>query len=236
MIEGVCRPAREGNPDSVGEADADAGRLGKASMEHVRPAGRLCYIEAMVKLYGAGGRTFRCLWMLEEAGLEYEREFVDFAKGDTRADDFLQINPNGKVPVLVDGKLVLFESLAINFHIARCYAPAFWPAGSVGQSEAVQWLAWAMGELEGPHDAANRAGTQIDSDALQRSLNALRDSLANQQFVLGERFTVVDLNTACVLLRPQYRPVAEADPELSGWFQRCTARAALKRATAERKH
>jgi len=181
-----------------------------------------------LKLYGKGGRTFRCLWMLEEAGLLYERSLVDWSIGESRTPGFLRINPNGKVPVLEDGELVLFESLAINYHIARTYAEHLWPATQPNISRSIQWLAWAMGELEGPHDTANRTNSPVDGDRLGVSLNVLRTTLSRHEYMLGEEFTVVDLNTACLLLRPQYKPVIRNDPALRDWFAMCTERQALK--------
>ena len=181
-------------------------------------------------LYGKGGRTFRCLWMLEEAGVEYEHVPIDWSAGASRTPEFLEINPNGKIPVLADGGLRLFESLAINYHIARNYAAGLWVGDSRDQSLAMQWLAWGMGELEGPHDAANRDQTKVDGERLQGSLNALRQLLADQAYMLGDAFSVVDLNTACLLLRPQYREVAREDDALGEWFSTCTARPALAKA------
>jgi glutathione S-transferase len=81
-----------------------------------------------MQLYGTGGRVFRCLWMLEEAGIDYERVPVDWSLGESRTPAFLVLNPNGKVPLLVDGELQLFESLAINYHLARTCAPDLWVA------------------------------------------------------------------------------------------------------------
>ena len=137
--------------------------------------------------------------MLEEAGIEFEHVPVDWAAGETRAPEFLEINPNGKVPLLEDGDLKLFESLAINYHLARAYASHLWPSTEPGASIATQWLAWGMGELEGPHDAANRANALIDVDQLDTSLNALRGALSDRAYILGDEFSVVDLNTACLL-------------------------------------
>ncbi len=183
-------------------------------------------------LYGKGGRSFRCLWMLEEAGVDFQHVPVDWAAGESRTPEFLAINPNGKVPVLDDGSLRLFESLAINYHLARNHAAGLWVEHAQAESLALQWLAWGMGELEGPHDAANRAEQNIDGDRLQVSLDALRAALRSQPYLLGDRFSVVDLNTACLLLRPQYRRIARNDPELSTWFRACTSREALERAMA----
>lgn len=189
--------------------------------------------EKMLILYGTGGRSFRCLWMLEEAGIDYEQVGVDWSAGESRTPEFLAMNPNGKIPVLEDGGLRLFESLAINYHLARNYAVDLWAADSRAESLAMQWLAWGMGELEGPHDSANRAQAAIDVDRLELSLNALRRALSDRAYLLGETFSVVDLNTACLLLRPQYRKVARDDPELGAWFRACTRRPALERAMAK---
>jgi glutathione S-transferase len=191
----------------------------------------------MLTLYGTRqSRAFRCLWMLEEAGVDYRLEAVDFAKGEARNPAFLRINPNGKVPALVDGELTLFESLAINLHLARCYAADLWPLHPNGESRLFQWTIWAMGELEGPHDAANRSNTDLDADALHTSLDALRATLLDQDYLLENRFTVADLNTASVLLRPKIRPFAARDKQLGDWFRRCTSRPALARAVAQSPH
>ena len=69
----------------------------------------------MITIHGvAPSRTFRCLWLLEELGLEYERELNHWEDEGAGRAAYLALNPNGKVPCLVDGDLVLFESLAIN--------------------------------------------------------------------------------------------------------------------------
>ncbi len=170
--------------------------------------------------------------MLEEAGIAYEHVLVDWAAGESHTAEFLAINPNGKIPVLVDGELQLFESLAINYHLARHHASDLWVDNSHDESLALQWLAWGMGELEGPHDAANRDQSDIHHERLDVSLNALRQTLAERTFMLGDTFTVVDLNTASLLLRPQYRKVARDDATLGTWFRACTTRPALQQAMA----
>ena len=168
--------------------------------------------------------------MLEEAGLPYEHVLVDWAQGESRTPEFLAINPNGKIPVLTDGDLRLFESLAINYHIARHYAPALWVDDPREESVAIQWLAWGLAELEGPHDAANRDGSSVNVERLDVSLDVLRQTLSRQPYLLGDKFTVVDLNTAALLLRPQYRKFVRDDPQLCDWFSACTTREALDRA------
>ena len=184
----------------------------------------------MLTLYGTPmSRTFRCLWMLEEAGVAYELKSVDFAKGETKDPDYLRLNPNGRVPLLVEGELKIWESLAINLHIARRHAPQFWPTTEDQESRLHMWTAWVMGEIEGPHDAANKAGTHLDRAALDLSLNALRETLGVSPYLLGADFTVADLNVTSVLLRPKTVEVVKADPRLRDWFGRCTSRPALAR-------
>jgi glutathione S-transferase len=106
----------------------------------------------MLRLYGTPQtRTFRPLWMLEELGVPYELVKTDFASGDTRTAEFLRINPNGHVPALVDGDLALFESMAINLHLAERYGSGgLWPATADDRARAVQWSFWVMTECEAP--------------------------------------------------------------------------------------
>ena len=80
-----------------------------------------------VKLYGTSkSRALRSIWAIEETGIEYEHIPTSFA-GDSKKPEYLAINPNGRVPSLVDGDLVLFESMAINLYLAKKYGGALYP-------------------------------------------------------------------------------------------------------------
>ena len=71
------------------------------------------------KIYGiARTRAFRALWMAMELGIDYEHEPVEIGDAGARTPEFLAINPNGRLPVIVDDGFVLFESLAIT-HVSR---------------------------------------------------------------------------------------------------------------------
>jgi glutathione S-transferase len=97
----------------------------------------------MIKLYGVpGSRAMRALWMLEELGVPYENVPVDFVSG-TKQAEFKRLNPNGHIPVLEDGDLVLFESLAINLYLARKYDKGLWPTTVENEGRAYQWSLWA---------------------------------------------------------------------------------------------
>jgi glutathione S-transferase len=104
----------------------------------------------MIRLYGSPQtRAFRPLWMLEELGVPYELVKTDFASGDTRKAGFLEINPNGHVPALVDGELTLFESMAINLYLAQRYGQGtLWPASEHDRARTVQWAFWVVTECE----------------------------------------------------------------------------------------
>ncbi|MCZ8147735.1 MAG: glutathione S-transferase N-terminal domain-containing protein, partial [Roseomonas sp.] len=100
----------------------------------------------MLKIHGlARSRAFRCIWTAEEAGLPYEVIPVPFGP-DLKAA-MSGVNPNGKVPALQDGSLTLFESLAINLHIAGKAGAPLMPAGDDG-SRVLQWTLWAGTEAE----------------------------------------------------------------------------------------
>ncbi len=199
----------------------------------------------MLTLYGAPrSRAARCLWMLEELGVPYENDPVGFT-GASRTPEFLKLNPNGHIPVLRDGDLVLFESLAINLYLARKYGAetGLWPTTVEDEGRVYQWSVWAMTEAEGPlvtvlvHrrvlPEAQRDPKKIEEGVQQwpKPLAVLDGMLAGREYLLGDRFTVADLNVASVVL---WAPLAGLDmasaPHAQAWLARCTARPALQRA------
>ena len=94
----------------------------------------------MIKLYGIPmSRASRCLWMLEELGVKYENVPTRFI-GDVKKPDYLKLNPNGRIPTLDDEGTLIWESLAINLHLARKYSKGkLWPDSETDQSHAIQW-------------------------------------------------------------------------------------------------
>jgi len=185
----------------------------------------------LIKLYGTRqSRAFRCLWALEECDLDYELVPVDWQTGETRDPAFLSINPNGHVPVFQDGDLVMVESLAINLHLSQSVSSPMSLKTEIERSKALEWTIWAMAELEGPHDAANRRETDVDKDLRQSAFRVLNAHLSHSRYLIADRFTVADLNVASVLMRPKYMPHISAFAKLNDWFGRCAARPALTKA------
>src|SRR5438874_3810350 len=102
----------------------------------------------MLRLYGnIRSRAMRCLWLLEEIGAPYELIEKSTRPEDLQSDDYLRLNPNARIPTLVDGSTVLWESMVINLYLAQKY-PGPLPADAVTLGIAAQWSFWAMLETE----------------------------------------------------------------------------------------
>jgi len=196
----------------------------------------------MITLYGVPrSRAMRALWMLEELGVPYENVPTSFI-GETRTPEFLKLNPNGHIPVLRDGDLVVWESLAINLYLARKYDGGLWPRTVEDEGRTFQWSIWAMTELEEPiitcllHRAflpAEQRDAKKADDAAERfakPLGVLDGTLAGKPYILGDTFTVADLNVASVLC---WAGLAGLDlsraPNAAAWLGRCTGRPAFAR-------
>src|SRR5437016_7615576 len=109
-------------------------------------------MEGMMRLYEFGPtRSIRARWTLQELGVEFEPITVNLVAGEHRRPEFLKLNPAAKLPVLVDGDLVLTESVAIVLYLAEKYPEkSFLPAGLVQRADAYRWLLFAATELEQP--------------------------------------------------------------------------------------
>jgi glutathione S-transferase len=143
------------------------------------------------------------------------------------------------VPALVDDDLVLYESLSINLYLARKYGGPLAPVGLVPEALAVQWSFWVTTEVEKPllFASANRAlfaeAARDEEQALMaigklaRPFKVLNAHLAKQPFLLGDHFTVADLNVATVMdLAPQCGIALDTWPSLQAWHHQCLARPA----------
>jgi glutathione S-transferase len=198
----------------------------------------------MIKLYGIpASRAFRSRWMLEELGLQYENVPTNFT-GETRTAEFLKLNPNGHIPVLVDGETVLWESMAINLYLARAYGGgSLWPASVADEGRAFQWSLWVMTEVEGallmvlmqrrilPAERRDASAATAHEAKLAGPLAVLEGALRGRPFLLGDTFSVADLNVASVLT---WATLAGIDlgtwPQVGAWLQRCTSRPACQKA------
>ncbi len=201
----------------------------------------------MIVLYGAmASRAHRVVWMLKELELPFEHIQTNFLDGSTHTPAFLAVNPNGRVPALKDGEFLMCESMAINLYLAKKYGNGLAPANLEEDALCTQWSFWVVTEVEKPllFASANRALFKAESRdeeqalmaiaKLDRPLKVLDAHLASRSrhpakdaFVVGNRFTVADLNIATVMdLAPQCGISLDAWPHVKEWHARCLDRPA----------
>ena len=200
----------------------------------------------MLKLYGiTQSRAFRPLWLLHELGLPFEHIKVDFHGEGIKDSAYLSLNPNGRIPTLVDDDLVLWESMAINLYLARKYgvAAGMWPDTIENEARALQWSFWVMTEVESallsvlmhsrvlPQDKRDPEKLARNRGLLARPFEVLDKALATSTFLAGDRFTVADLNVAAVLswCKPALVPLKD-HAHLDAWLSGCLDRPARKAA------
>lgn len=166
----------------------------------------------MITLYGpARTSAGRCLWCLEETGVAYENKNVDMRAKEHKSEAFLKLNPNGKVPVMVDGDVTLFESMAINFYLADKYKPELLGLTPEDRALSYQWSFWASSELQDPiiqifiqkvfMPEEKRSQAVIDENLakLPGFFEVLDNALASKTYLNGKTFTLADLNTHTVV-------------------------------------
>jgi glutathione S-transferase len=199
----------------------------------------------MLTLYGTSkSRSARSLWALEELGLKYEHVPVEVPKA--KSPEHLQRNPNGHIPVLNDDGHYLWESMAINLYLAEKYGkPPFWPATTNGHGDCYKWSFFGMTEIE-PHlmtilrnrlflpaDQRDEKAIQNATESLKAPLKVLDDQLKTRPHLLGNDFSVADLNVAAVLsFALLVKLDMSATPAAQAWLQKCIGREANQRVRA----
>jgi glutathione S-transferase len=147
----------------------------------------------MLKLYGgARSRASIVQWYLEELGAEYEFVLLDMEAGQHRQPEFLSLNPMGKVPLIVDGEFILWESGAILLYLAQKYQQM--PDSLEQRSIMTQWILFANSTLAvGLFIEANRARE------MPKLLSPLSQIFQSQPYLLGDEFTVADVAVGSIL-------------------------------------
>jgi glutathione S-transferase len=204
----------------------------------------------MLQLYGnPASRAMRCLWMLEEIGEPYQLLEKSTRVDDLQTADYLRLNPNARIPTLVDGDVVIWESMAINLYLAQKYQGPMHCSAPEVLGIAAQWSFWAVLEMEEllldllMHRALLPEFTRDPSHAeradllLQKPLGVLNAALAGREFLGGRSFTVADLNVASVLVWGKMaRLRLSAHSEVKRWLDGCLARPAYSRVRDRRSH
>ncbi len=202
-----------------------------------------------ITLYGiSGSRAIRSIWAAEEVGIEYEHVPIHFAK-DAKTEEYLAINPNGRIPALLDaradGDMLLCESMAINLYLAKNYGGDLYPQTPVLEAQAWQWSVWGISEIEPlqmqivvqkfftPEDKQDAGVSARAQKGLARPLAVLNDALATTPYLLGDEFSIADLNLAGVMLLLEMVSFDTGDwPHVHDWLRRCYGRESLTAARA----
>jgi glutathione S-transferase len=204
----------------------------------------------MITIYGvARSRASRNIWFLKECGAEWRHVPVvqhyraDRAPGvlHTRSPEFLELSPEGAVPVMEHDGLVLGESLAINLYLAQVVGGAMGPrdvaeaarmtaaalyAATAIEPQAIKILYAHMEGRDGTDEG--RAEIAAAAEALLRPLAVLEACIGREGHPVGGRFTVADVNLAEVLRYAQRAPgLLERFPAVGGWLLGCQARPAF---------
>ncbi len=212
-----------------------------------------------LKIYGIGpSRAARPIWTALELGVPFDLISTPYAAGATRTPEFLAINPNGHIPVLIDeraeGAITVWESMACALYIARVHGKAdgqtIAPATPREEAEALRWSFWTVSELEAdaltvlmhrmamPEDQrkpelADKAESllKVPLAVLEKHLQAQRAK--GEAYLAANRFTVADVCVASVAswVRPAAALLAQY-PAVSSWLKVCLDRPAQAQARA----
>ena len=196
-----------------------------------------------LRIYGiARTRAFRALWIAEELGLAYQHLPIEIGEAGARSPEFLALNPNGRLPFIDDDGFVLFESLAITLYLAKKHSPGrLYPAALQAEAKAWQWSFWAISEVDRGVNIWSLHAVRLppnERDAARRDealkviaapFRILDSAVAAQPYLLGDQFTVADLNVAAVISRAIDMDLS-AVPNLKAWLTRCLERPAARTA------
>jgi glutathione S-transferase len=203
----------------------------------------------MIQLhYAPGNASMTPHLVLEELGVPFELRRVDRENNAHKSPEYLKLNPNGLIPVLVDGDLVLYETAAIVLYLVDRFPQAGLapPVGSVERAHFYKWLVWLAASLQSQMPLyfyterylapGNADGVAELKAAITAKIESLVDQLDAQlashggPWLLGERFSALDPYTLmlCRWTRSAPRP-ARTLPHLGPYLQRMLARPATQR-------
>ena len=183
-------------------------------------------------------RSTRAIWMLEEAGVEYDMELVDI-RGPDRNDsnEFLAASPMGKVPAIVDGDVAMSESAAICIYVADRYCPGSL-APAFDEPLRGKYLYWTLYTPAVVEPAMSEKFNEVEANRVRSGwgdfdlmIKTFDEGLAGRTWILGEQFSAADvmLGSSAVFMR-----MFEMLPEtknIGAYADRCMARPAFQKAT-----
>jgi GST-like protein len=197
----------------------------------------------MLDLYTWGTPNgYKASIMLEECGLPYTVRPVNLREGQQRTSEFLALNPNAKIPVLVDKKAnrTIFESGAILLYLAEL-SGLLMPKDMADRYAVIQWLMWQVGGV-GPmfgqashfarHQPANTYGVERYQAEANRLLGVLNEALEQNPYVAGD-YSIADImifpwvSIGSQILQPLHSHLRDKCPHVMNWMQRMAAKPAV---------
>lgn len=185
----------------------------------------------------------KVLWTLGELGRDYERVDLGGPYGGLDDPSYLALNPNGLIPTLEDGDLVVWESAAIVRYLAARYGEGtLWDADPARRARADMWMEWGATTLQPlmitsflhaarlKPEKRDEATLEAAADSLSSHLGVLERHLkANGPFVAGERLTIGDIGIGCHLYRYDELPIPRSVlPAIADYYERLKERAAFR--------
>ena len=191
--------------------------------------------------HAAPSRSSIVRWMLEEVGEPYDIDLLSLTKGETRAPDYLAVNPMGKVPALRHGEVIITEAAAICTYLADEFPRAGLnvPIGDPRRGIYLKWLFFGPSCLEpavidraAPRKEEARRGMlgYGDFDTL---MNVLAEAVSAGRYLMGEQFTAADVVIGSGLRWAMMFKLIPERPEFVSYVGRLEQRPALQRATAK---
>jgi glutathione S-transferase len=198
----------------------------------------------MIRILGraTSGNVQKVLFFLEEIGLKYVREDYGRQFNNTNTDAYRELNPNMKVPTLVDDDVVMWESNTIVRYLAAIHAPQLTGATPAEKTFAERWMDWMLASLNAPYlamfkDAKKPAAERSADFATQSAdlvaqLKILDGHITGKQWFALDRFTIADIALAPVVKRCLEFPIERPEfAELLRWMKAVEARPAFAVAT-----
>lgn len=181
-------------------------------------------------------------WTLEELGVPYEKVLVDLKAGQQKQPEYLKLNPNGVVPLLVHDGVPIFESAAIQLYLGETFGvdKGLYPPPGPRRGEVMKWIVWTnvtIGEALSrygrnlgqwaPEDERNAKAGARAKDDVEAQLRVLEGALQGRDYLVGNAFTLADLHLSSWM---DYVRMMGFDlgpyAAISAWVSRCTARPA----------
>ena len=176
--------------------------------------------------------------VLAELQVDYEEILMDLSKGDTRKPEHLKINPNGKVPVIVHDGNPVWESAAITLYLGEVFGveKGLYPPPGIQRGNAMKWTVWGSVTFMPAASKVHEAMQNKDKPEMMKAakkgiedcLKVLEGGLQGKDYILGEKFSVVDAHLQSLVGWVKMMEVSLDDfPQTAKWLKACEERPAI---------